>query len=462
MTWPELLNAERRRTSSVTGDYREEFERDFDRAIFSTPVKRLQDKAQVFPLEPHDAVRTRLTHSLEVSSVARGLATRVSRWMESEGCIEQGMDRKIESIARCCGLIHDLGNPPFGHAGEEAIQSWFKTRFNKPELSGMIGSNSQLADDFLKFEGNAQTLRLVAKLQILADEYGLNLTYGTLSASCKYIAAAHEAGQDGNQALKKPGYFASESRLVAEIRQRTGTGVARNPIAYVVEAADDIVYAVADVEDGIKKGVLSWRELTEELQNPELRISEDLISQVMIRKNKILGTDGREPTEKFQDDIHASAFRTASIGVLVEAADDGFKSHYNAIMEGSHKTDLFEGSDALPLLEGLKTIGRKRIYCTDSTLKLELLGRRIISDLMDLFWEGAEKLPLEGLPSPRTFPGKLGRLLSENYRRVFQIAVEDPDLGLPVNYHRFQLVTDYVCGMTDSFAKRLHAELTNG
>jgi dGTPase len=126
MNWTKLLNADRRRQTTSPGDHRIEFERDFDRSVFSTPVKRLQDKAQVFPLEPHDAVRTRLTHSLEVSSVARGLATRTAKWLLEAREISPGMDRSIEAIAATCGLIHDLGNPPFGHAGEDAIRSWFK------------------------------------------------------------------------------------------------------------------------------------------------------------------------------------------------------------------------------------------------------------------------------------------------------------------------------------------------
>ena len=176
MIWNDLLNTNRPRPTTVQSDPRAEFERDFDRSVFSTPVKRLQDKAQVFPLETHDAVRTRLTHSLEVSSVARGLATRNAKWLLAHGHIEGDMDRSIEAIAATCGLIHDLGNPPFGHAGEGAIRAWFASRTSF--LRESLGVE-QLRQDFLRFEGNAQSLRLVTKLQILADYNGLNLTFGT-------------------------------------------------------------------------------------------------------------------------------------------------------------------------------------------------------------------------------------------------------------------------------------------
>lgn len=180
MKWTDLLNTDRRRqTTSLKNpeDPRIEFERDFDRSVSSTPVKRLQDKAQVFPLEAHDGVRTRLTHSLEVSSVARGLATRSAKWLLDRGEILKGMDRSIEAIAATCGLIHDLGNPPFGHAGEDAIRAWFR----KPERQECLHASlegEQQVQDFSKFEGNAQSLRLVATLQILADYNGLNLTLG--------------------------------------------------------------------------------------------------------------------------------------------------------------------------------------------------------------------------------------------------------------------------------------------
>lgn len=296
MTWPRLLNSQRRRKSTGKSDHREEFERDYDRTVFSTPVKRLQDKAQVFPLDPHDSVRTRLTHSLEVSSVAKGIGTKVARWLgeEQRDGFCSGMDRQVEAIAATCGLLHDLGNPPFGHAGEAAIQEWFKHRFEDKDLRLMLGCQEQLMQDFLKFEGNAQTIRLVAKLQILADEYGLNLTFGTLSAACKYVSSSDRCGSDQNRASKKPGYFASENGLIKSIREATGTGDARNPITYLVEAADDIVYSVADIEDAIKKGVLAWEEVEAALRGEENgSISSALVNSVMDAKNHILRA-GRE------------------------------------------------------------------------------------------------------------------------------------------------------------------------
>ena len=298
MEWNKLLSTRRVRdlsggkaTVKTDKEARSEFERDYGRATFSAPVRRLQDKAQVFPSDPNDIVRTRLTHSLEVSSVARDLARHIGNWLETkEDDFGANKVAAIESIAATCGLIHDLGNPPFGHVGEQAIANWFKERchpeaenpssnlfdrmilrpgFHKDDFFN-FGSvalpirEEQLKQDFYRFEGNAQTLRIVSKLQVLTDSHGLNFTCGTLSAASKYISASDQLGQEKEKT--KPGYFASENDLVDKLRKETGTGEARNPITYLVEASDDIVYSCADIEDAVKKGVITWTDIRRELE----------------------------------------------------------------------------------------------------------------------------------------------------------------------------------------------------
>ena len=442
-------------------DHREQFERDYDRAIFSTPVKRLQDKAQVFPLEPHDAVRTRLTHSLEVSAVARGLAISVGKWLLEEKHIETGMERQIEAIAGTCGLIHDLGNPPFGHAGEDAIRGWFEKR-GEEKLCKELKGDRQRVQDLLQFEGNAQTLRLVSKLQILADFNGLNLTFGTLSAACKYVAASHEANKEHHDhARTKPGYFSSENELIKEIREKTGTGDARNPITFLVEGADDIVYSVADIEDGIKKGIISWQEIENILHEDEKTDTNGTVAKVLKLKDTILKAGRDSVPANLSNDVHGSAFRTASISVLVRDAVATFKKRYAEIMEGTYHGELVDDGDCKAYVKTLKKIGRSRIYCTHSTLKLELMGRAIIHDLLDLYWEGAETLSTDGKVQTKSFAGRAGALLSPNYREVF-CHFARADAAENNLYYRYLLVTDQVCGMTDTFAKRIHSELWNG
>jgi len=461
MSWEKLLCRERRRPSTSPGDHRAEFERDYDRAVFSTPVKRLQDKAQVFPLEPNDAVRTRLTHSLEVACVARGIAALVGKWLKSQKEIicddSRSMDREIEAIASTCGLIHDLGNPPFGHAGEEAIQYWFQDRIGVTRLNQEL--NEQQANDFLKFEGNAQTLRILTRLQILADFYGLNLTYGTLSAACKYTAASNQSKKGHeNHSFEKPGYFASENAVMLELRGITGTGERRNPITFLVEAADDIVYSVADIEDGVKKGVLRWSDVEDDL----LSLDDESARQAIAGMHRILKAGRSELPQGLSDDVKASAFRTAAISVFVPSVVQVFQEHYSAIMEGGLQTELIKLSSAATMVRKLKSIGATRVYCTQPTLKLELMGRTVIGELLDMFWEGVRDFPTDGPPSTRTFSGKIGGLMSRNYAQVFQASASGTDNKLPIEYHRYQFLTDYVCGMTDTFAKRLHSELKNG
>jgi len=209
MDWQKLLSTRRVRqlaggkaSEQAPTETRTEIHKDYGRAVFSTPVRRLQDKAQVFPLEPIDAVRTRLTHSLEVSAMARGLANGVCQKLlklpkvERPHRITPADAYDIETIAATCGLLHDIGNPPFGHFGETAIRDWFhKENLKNPSTLNFDWPQGEaLRNDLLNFEGNAQTIRLLSKLQVLSDRFGLNLTAATFSALCKYTASSLEIG----------------------------------------------------------------------------------------------------------------------------------------------------------------------------------------------------------------------------------------------------------------------------
>jgi len=482
LNWKTLLCTDRLRELSggkpspiPEGDARSQFDRDYDRTVFSTPVRRLQDKTQVFPLEPNDAVRTRLTHSLEVSTLARGVARLVARRLAEEGELPyKNSVLDIEAIAATCGLIHDLGNPPFGHAGEKAIASWFEKRLKQdPSFFKELDAEpqkEQLRQDFLKFEGNAQTLRIISRLQLLADRSGLNLTVGTLSASMKYTAASNECGGDVHEKAK-PGYFASEQDVVNKIREKTGTGSARNPITYLVEACDDTIYATVDIEDAVKKEVVSWQNLRKLLRQEAANLSPAARTQVVkhiTSATRYIKESDRSLSLKGNafDSAVAQQFRTSVIADTVKAVGKAFSEQYSRIMAGDDHHELIADSSAKDVIETCKLIGRRYIYQADETLRLEIMGRKIIHDLMDLFWEGVSAFE-HPFTSPkardkfaRSFDGKIYNLLSSNYRTVYEDALKQNHL--PNRYHQFQLVTDYVCGMTDSFACRLHGQLTNG
>lgn len=255
---------------SSGGDYdlpgiRSTFQQDYDRLLFSTPVRRLADKTQVWPMDENDGVRTRLTHSHEVANLARSIGTRAFR-RAKESFGEADLHETIQPMLSAIGLAHDLGNPPFGHQGETAIGNWFQVRqgwiFNKerpgddaPVLEVPVPKS--LWPEFEGFDGNPQNLRLLTKLQTHHARVGLDLTAATLAAALKY--PVHVDNRDKSRAqAKKGGYFESEREIVGWIRSETGLVEGqRHPLTWIMEACDDIAYSVLDVDDLLKKGVLS-------------------------------------------------------------------------------------------------------------------------------------------------------------------------------------------------------------
>jgi dGTPase len=368
--------------------------------------------------------------------------------MLEETHVDAVQAKSIETIAAAAGLLHDLGNPPFGHSGEVAIRDWFA----RPGNEALQGMEAPFADDFRNFEGNAQTLRLLTKLQILADFHGLNLTCGTLSAACKYVAGAGDLDGEIHE-RSKVGFFSSESYIVQQIWDVVGTGARRNPITFLVEAADDAVYNAVDIEDGFKKNLLDWDTIKSELRG---KIGGDPLLEDALRwaEGRVSGS-GIDLPRRAKEGALVEYFRVRAIAHMITSAAAAFQEHYNDIMAGDYHGELVLDSKAGQLLKACKKLNGSRVYCSEQTLQLELMGRRVIWDLMDVFWEGAQ----EEQPAPGSFSAKAYDLMSDNYRRAFNHARQAGTL--PLLYYQLQLVTDYICGMTDSFAARLHQRLTN-
>ena len=231
MNWSQLLCKDRIRSyqkSTTSRDLRTEFEKDYHRIIGSASFRRLQDKTQVFPLDKSDYVRTRLTHSLEVSSFAKSLAQNVGeKLIQEKKAADFGQKEKedISNILQCAGLLHDIGNPPFGHFGETAIQDWFKKNLPLLEYKGEKLADylePQMVQDFYHFEGNAQGLRVVTKLHFLVDENGMNLTKALLGTIIKYPVSSLEINKkSGNIKTKKMGYFKDDEKNFEEIQKAT-------------------------------------------------------------------------------------------------------------------------------------------------------------------------------------------------------------------------------------------------
>ena len=267
MEWKQLLSPHRVGSSKpgvITQD-RSPFQRDFDRIVFSGAFRRLQDKTQVFPLVKTDYVRTRLTHSLETSSVGRSLGTAVGVEICKNFDTAGAQPSDIGAAVAAAALAHDIGNPPLGHAGEEAIRYWFT---HSPVACAMRDvMNEDEAADIERYEGNAQGFRVLTRLEMPDQRGGMQLTCATLAAFAKYPSASRVEVKPSGVAGKKFNFFREEQEFFAEVAEHTGMIPAgpwawqRHPLAYLVEAADDIAYRIVDFEDGQRLGLIDYQEL---------------------------------------------------------------------------------------------------------------------------------------------------------------------------------------------------------
>lgn len=464
MDWQKLLNSGRRKdkakqtsTASVkkpnAPEERTEIERDYDRILFSTPVRRLADKTQVFPLERNDSVRTRLTHSHEVSNLSRSIGISLAF---NDGLVDEPLtpQRNLPALLAAIGLAHDLGNPPFGHQGEQAIQSWFTE--NKTVLDE-VSLTEAMKKDFLKFEGNAQTVRLLTRLQLINDDFGLNLTYATLAALMKYPTPSDKAAKT-NVANKKHGFFQSEKEIIEEIWTETGLreGV-RHPLTYIMEACDDIAYSVLDAEDAVKKGLVSFSDLMSYLEHHgKSDTATKNVIDAACADHKVHRAVSLSPAEL--NDISMQKFRVYAIAEMVRDVRTAFLENKTAVLAGEFEKELIEKSKSSTLRNLLKKFDREHAYSHRSVLEIELQGYNTIRGLMDLLWEAISQREDKENPASKRktpFAAFAYNRISENYRRV----CESPTNKMPIRYKELQLLTDMISGMTDSFAVSLYREL---
>lgn len=359
-----------------TRDRRYPFEHDYDRLLFSTPVRRMADKTQVFPLEKNDSVRTRLTHSHEVSNLARSIGNRLVR--TKPGIFgSSDADQAAPVILATVGLAHDLGNPPFGHQGETAIRRWFneqETTLFGTEATGQV--SPELRRDFLNFEGNAHTLRLITRLQVSSGGFGLDLTAATLAALMKYTAPSSRAGDLAScktKATSKPGFFAAETDIVSWIRKNTGLKEGeRHPLTWLMEACDDIAYSVLDVEDAIKKSIISPEDVLAYLKRLGAQNAPDALVKQL---DDDFAKADKDQRASRASEIKTSYLRTRLIECLITGAADAFLVSRDAIFGQRHATALLEGvSTVSTLYAKLKIFARAHAYNHPSVLRTESPG----------------------------------------------------------------------------------------
>lgn len=444
--WSRLLSPDRLYMGSSTrppSDERSEFERDYDRLIFASPFRRLQDKAQVFPLEHNDFVRTRLTHSLEVSTLGRSLGRQVGRQIgrKSSRELELGpLGEELGTIVATTCLAHDIGNPPFGHFGEDAIKRWFKDHASL--LDGMTGAQQQ---DFLRFDGNAQGLRILTFLQSLGYDNGLNLTCTTLASFMKYVCPSDRLDKS-RKSHQKVGYFQSEAAKVQRIREVLQWDDRRHPLVFLMEAADDIAYSVVDIEDGFKKKVLNPDTFVGKLEGALQNT--DFIW--LVRKFKESLT--KDVSSPLSERINAAIqwFRINAIGVMFQATVETFLAHQSEILAGTFHQELIEASSARALHAALKQIGVEDVYGAPEILQLEVFGDTVIRGLLDRFVPACLS---EDRLRRKTLEGKLYALISPSMR-----ALQEKHTQM-TPYDRMQLAVDHICGMTDTYAVLVYEKL---
>jgi dGTPase len=437
MKWEQLLSSLRNTNKPVAPlePSRSAFEQDYDRIIFSHPFRRLQDKTQVHPLPEHDFVHTRLTHSLEVSSVGRSLGKRVG-----EVILQRHHQLKASyslfdfgAIVAAAALTHDLGNPPFGHAGEEAISDFFAHDANGRAFEKHVEKEEWA--DLIRFEGNAQGFRILNK-----NQYGLKLTYATLGAFTKYPCPALFPQRDkSKRSQKKFGFFHSERTLFSSIAdqlqliQNHPSCWTRHPLAYLVEAADDICYSIIDLEDGCSLGLINYEE------------AHQLFDGVITRNKSKLGKlkDLTSQQEK------VGYLRALAIGDLMEECSTLFLDYESDILEGRFDAALAEHCASKHALEEIIKVSVKKIYQARQVVEIEAAGHEVLPGLLSEFTRAGSLLIEQG--RSRKYEN-LQRLLPSETVANIQAASGD-------YYLMLREIVDFISGLTDRHALSLYRKI---
>ena len=437
MEWKQLISNKRfgqEHKHAERHDDRSEFKRDYDRLIFSSAFRRLQNKTQVFPLPGSIFVHNRLTHSLEVASVGMSIGNDISRRViQKQPDLKDTLVEEIGTIVSAACLAHDLGNPPFGHSGEKAIQTFFS---EGPGLKIKPMVSSEFWDDITHFEGNANAFRILTHRFKGRRQGGFVMTYSMLASIVKYPFASSLAGSHG-----KFGFFASEAESYKKIADELGISCksapgeplkyARHPLVYMVEAADDICYEIMDIEDSHKLKILSYAE-TEHLL---LSFFDEDIQQKI--RQRIIDEELTDENEK------VVYMRASVIGKLENECVAAFLAHEEEILAGTFEGSLIDhiSERQKKAYKECEKISFSKIYQSKPVLDIELSGYQIMATLMEVFIEAAV--------SPSRFYSKqLLRRVSSQYD------IENESLE-----ERIMAVLDYISGMTDIYALDIYQKI---
>ncbi|AKH44047.1 dGTPase [Altererythrobacter atlanticus] len=448
MEWSKLLKLNRLNdTDYIQQKHRPAYAQDIDRILFSPPFRRLANKTQVHPLYDNDHIHHRLIHSLEVASVGRSLGIEVGAWLEERGEIQADQVEVIAGLVQTACMAHDIGNPPFGHSGETAIASWFRTKF--ADQRGLLADiDDRQRPEFEEFEGNAQGFRILARTEMYRDDGGMRLTLGSLGAFTKYPVSAFVKAHSGDILIdehpyigvKKYGVFENDVAVFSAIAGELGLPShevrgsklellghwwARHPLAYLMEAADDICYNVMDLEDAYLSGDL------------EADFVIELLEGLISSSNKAYPEQSKAET--------VSRHRALAIRGAIKSCVEAFKENYKAIMAGSFPISLVDAASVKDSFKEIKSVAKNRIFEARRKTELEVYGRNIVYKVLDGL------LPLFD---------DLGRVdwntdrVSDYHRNVIR-ALRIPTASLKTPYDAVHGLTDFVSGMTDRYAVKV-------
>lgn len=455
-----LLSIERLSKSKINRNSKlEEFYSDRSRIIYCSSFRRLQQKAQVFSLESNSNVRTRMTHSLEVSDLGRTLSYAIAQKLEESNLLDKDEISSFVSIVENACLLHDIGNLPFGHFAESAIQTWAKSKlrgiankkfhnnYYEKERSNLF----KLLKDFEEFDGNPQGFRVISKLHTERDEYSLNLSYATMFAALKYVRSAGEKGK--TSVTKKAGYFQTEKDIVeklkAELHIKTGS---RYPLTYIMEAADDIAYCLSDIADGIKKNIITQEQFLQEMEREwEIEHKEKFKSKMDKLRLPIVN--------EYRDFNHDISIPWAR--VFMKGAINNYIDKHNEFLSGT--ADALIPNEFMEILDTIKKVSRKILYTSIEAESIELTGYAVISGILS-YYERLLRLDckdFDNILNNIRVQGKeveirLLHLIGNRYIKAYKYEIEKyKEMDYFEIYEwwlRIHLILDHISGMTDEFA----------
>lgn len=443
-----MLSTTRFRKSKIEREVIDEFYSDRSRVLYCSSFRHLQQKAQVFSLESNSSVRTRMTHSLEVSDLGRTLANSIGKKLYEKDIISVDTIPQFVAIVENACLLHDIGNPPFGHFGEAAIRDWADQNLSVivPKKLRDSSHYSLLMSDFKEFDGNPQGIRTVTKLHTETDNSSLNLTYSTILCMLKYSRASGEDSDNG--ILKKAGYFQSEKAFIENMYKEVGINPKhRYPLTYIMEAADDIAYCLSDISDGIEKHILTCDDFLNEFKNTWELDWKGIKCPVDIPKT----------VSSFNRDISVPWSKQA----VSEAVNNYINNHEQFYI--GEAVELIPKDSMGRVFDTIKKVSRKILYTSVQAESIELTGYSVITGILK-HYSRLLKMDIKdftALVSQQELSGfglekRLFNRIEKRYIKAYKFEIAEyknrKDYPTYEMWLRVHLIVDHVSGMTDDFA----------